>query len=148
MPTDERTDPFRGFNFLVEVDNTEVGGFTEVSGLTAERETIEYREGADAENHVRKLTGLSKYGNITLKRGYTRDDTLWRWYASLAAGNDDRRSVSITLLDETRQPVMRWNAEGAWLFKLEAPSFNAAGNEVVVETLEICHEKLTIELEG
>lgn len=148
MTTDRRSDPYRGFNFLVDIDDTTVGGFSEVSGLNAQRDPVEYREGADAENHVRKLTGLSKYANVTLKRGYTRNDTLWRWYASLAAGNDDRRNVTVTLLDEAHRPVMSWFAEGAWIVGLMAPSFNAAGNEVVIESLELCLEKLTLELEG
>lgn len=148
MPTDERIDPYRGFNFLVEIDNTEVAGFSEVTGLNAELGMVEYREGSDAENHTRKLTCLSKYGDVSLKRGYTRDDTLWRWWASLIAGADDRRSVSVTLLDEAHEPVMRWLLEGAWIKTLQAPSFNASGNEVVIEALDLFHEKLTIELEG
>lgn len=148
MTTDQRIDPFRGFNFMVEIDSTQVGGFSEVSGLTSQRDPVEYREGADPENHVRKLTGLSKYANVTLKRGYVKDDTLWKWYASLAAGNDDRRNITVTLQDEMHKPVMSWTCEGAWITSLMAPSFNAAGNEVVIESLEFCHEKLTLELEG
>ncbi len=95
MTTDQRIDPYRGFNFMVEIDGTQVGGFSEVSGLNAQRDPVEYREGADVENHVRKLTGLSKYANITLKRGYVKDDTLWRWYAELAAGKDDRQVLVV-----------------------------------------------------
>lgn len=141
MPTDERVDPFRGFNFIVDIDNTEVAGFSEVSGLTAERDPVEYRDGSDAENHARKLTGLSKYANLTFKRGYTSDDTLWQWFAALAAGEDDRRGVTITLMDEAHQPVMSWSAEGAWLCKIEGPGFNATDNQVAIESMERCHEK-------
>lgn len=148
MPTDERNDPYRGFNFVVDIDNMPVAGFSEISGLTAEGDPVEYREGNELENHVRKLTGLRKYTNLTFKRGYTQDDTLWSWYAAIAAGQDDRRGVAITLMDEAHQPVIRWNAEGAWINKIEGPSFNASGNEVVIESMELCHEKLTIELQG
>lgn len=146
MATDERIDPYRGFNFIVDIDDTSVAGFSEVAGLTAEGDPVEYREGADAENHVRKLAGLRKYTNLTFKRGYTKDDTLWRWYTAIANGENDRRAITITLRDEAHVPVIRWNAEGAWINKIEGPSFNATGNEVSIENMEICHEKLTIEL--
>lgn len=148
MTTDQRIDPYRGFNFMVEIDGTQVGGFSEVSGLNAQRDPVEYREGADVENHVRKLTGLSKYANITLKRGYVKDDTLWRWYAKLAAGKDDRRNIVVTLHDEMHNPVMSWSCEGAWITSLMAPTFNATGNEVIIESLECVFEKLTLDLEG
>jgi phage tail-like protein len=148
MATDDRIDPFRTFNFVVDIDNTTVAGFSEVSGLTAEGDPVEYREGADLENHVRKLTGLRKYANLTFKRGYTKDDTLWKWYAAIAAGENDRRAVTVTLQDEAHRSVMRWSAEGAWINKIEAPSFNATGNEVAIESMELCHEKLTLELES
>ena len=147
MQTDERIDPFLGFNFVVDIDNTAVAGFSEVTGLVAEGDPVEYREGNERENHVRKLAGLRKYGNLTLKRGYTKDDTLWRWYTRIAAGEDDRRGVAVTLMDEAHQPVIRWNAEGAWINKVEGPGFNATSNDVVIESMELCIEKLTIELE-
>jgi phage tail-like protein len=148
MPTDERTDPYRSFNFEVEIDNIAAAGFSEVQGLIAQGDPVEYREGADRENHVRKLTGLRKYDNLTFKRGYTRTDVLWQWYAAIAAGENDRRNVTITLLDEAHQPVMSWSAEGAWINKIEGPSFNATGNEVAIESMELIHEKLRLELAG
>lgn len=146
MPTDERIDPFRGFNFIVAIDNTAVAGFSEVAGLTAEFDEVAYREGADPENHVRKLPGLGKYTNLTFKRGCTKNDTLWRWFTNIANGQKDRRAVTISLRDEAHKTVMSWNAERAWIIKIEGPSLNATGNEVAIESMELCHEKLTIEL--
>ena len=61
MATDERIDPYRGFNFVVDIDNTSVAGFSEVAGLTADGYPVEYREGEDAVNHVRILAGLRMY---------------------------------------------------------------------------------------
>jgi len=149
MPTDERIDPYRSFNFIVNIDDTEVAGFSEVSGLNLEgSEPVEYREGADVENHVRKLSGLRSYSNLTFKRGYTKDDSLWRWYTAIANGENDRRAITITLMDEAHTPVISWNAEGAWINKIEGPSLNATGNEVSIESMEVCHEKLTMELES
>jgi len=148
MPLDKRLDPFRAFNFVVDIDNTSIAGFSEVAGLTAEGDPVEYREGSDKENHVRKLAGLRKYANLTFKRGFTKDDTLWRWYTAIENGENDRRAISITLMDEEHKPVIRWNAEGAWINKIEGPSLNATGNEVSIENMEVCHEKLVLELVG
>jgi len=148
MATDERIDPFRGFNFVVDIDNTPIAGFSEVSGLTAEGDPTEYREGNEAENHVRKLVGLRKYANLTFKRGYVKDDTLWRWFTNIANGQADRRNGSIVLMDEAHNPVLRWNFENAWINKIEGPSMNATGNEVAIESMELCHEKLTLEIES
>ncbi|MEO0425114.1 MAG: phage tail protein [Pseudomonadota bacterium] len=147
MATNDRNDPFRGFNFVVEMDNTPIAGFSEVGGLSAHGDPTEYREGNDPENHVRKLVGLRKYDNLSFKRGYVQDDTLWRWFTNIANGVDDRRNGSITLMNEAHEPVIRWNFENAWINKIDGPGLNATGNEVAIESMELCHEKLTMELE-
>src|SRR4051812_9196844 len=100
MATDQRTDPFRGYNFVLEIDRVPKGAFAEVGGLTADGDTVDYREGTDKQPNVRKLSGLRKYANLTLKRGYTPDKSLWEWYANVANGVDDRRNVTIVLLNE------------------------------------------------
>lgn len=146
MATGERTDPYRGFNFRVEIDKTSVAAFSEVSGLTAEGDPVEYRAGTDVANTVRKLVGLRKYANITLKRGYIQDNALWQWYQNIADGENDRRNGSIVLMDEAGHDVMRWNFENAWINKIEGPAFKASGNEVAIESAELCHEGLRLEL--
>ncbi len=148
MASDKRNDPFRTFNFEVQIDGTPVGSFSEVGGLTAEGDPVEYREGTDRDNTVRKLTGLRKYANIMLMRGYVRDNTFWTWYANIANGIDDRRNGSIVLMNETHQPVLRWNFENAWLNKIEGPAMNAKGNDVAIEAIELIHEGLTMEIEA
>ena len=146
MATGTRTDPYRTFNFRVEVDGLTLAAFSECSGLTADGDPVEYREGTDVPNTVRKLVGLRKYSNITLKRGYTRNLELWNWYRNIANGVDDRRSVSIVLMNEGRQDVMRWELENAWINKVEGPSFKASANEVAIESCDLVHEGLTLEL--
>ena len=146
MATAERRDPYRSFNFQLEIDGVPLGAFSEASGLTADGDAVDYREGVDVQQNVRKLTGLRKYSNITLKRGYTQDKSLWRWYGNIVNGQADRRDVTIVLLNEARQPVLRWHAESAWVNKIEGPSFKAAGNEIAMESVELVHEGLTIEM--
>lgn len=94
-----RDDPYGAFNFLVEIDGVDVAGFWEVGGLESETDIIEYRTG-DEVGTVRKLAGLSKHHNVTLKRGVTDSNELWEWRKSVIDGQLERRSVSIVLLDD------------------------------------------------
>src|SRR6266849_402508 len=146
MATDTRTDPFRGFNFRVEIDGISPAAFSEVSGLTADGDPVDYREGTDLKNNVRKLVGLRKFTMLVFKRGYIKDDTLWKWYVSIANGKPDRRHGSVVLLNEAHKAVMSWNFENAWINKIEGPALKASGNEVAIESMELCHEGITMEL--
>ena len=141
MPTGTRTDPYRGYNFLVEIDGITQAGFQEVSGLDASTDAIEYREGNDP-NHVRKLPGLNKYSAISLKRGITDSDELWKWYRTVVEGKPERKNGSIVLLDDTGQERIRWNFVNAWPTKWTGPSFNSTSNAVSVEALDIAHEEV------
>jgi phage tail-like protein len=140
MAGPQRDDPYKAFNFLVQIDGVTRAGFSEVSGLDSETVVIEYRSGG--ENVVRKLPGLTKFGNIVLRRGVTQDDELWNWRQSVVDGNVDRRNGSIVLLDDQRTEVVRWNFRNGWPCKWEGPGLNAKTNEVAIETVEIAHEGL------
>jgi phage tail-like protein len=144
MATAERVDPYRSFNFEVVIDKIPPCGFSECSGLTAEGDAVDYREGKDP-NNVRKLVGLRKPGPLKLMRGYMNDTSLWEWYANIHNGVADRRNVTITLMNEEHKAVLIWHAI-AWINKIEGPSFKASGNEVAIESVELIHEGLTIEV--
>ncbi len=143
--TTARRDPYKGFNFLVEIDGNAAAAFSECSGLTTQTDVIEYREGADKRNSVRKLPGLTRYGPIVLKRGLTQDKTMWQWRQSIIEGVIDRRNISIVLLDDARQPLMSFRIFEGWPSKWEGPALNAKASEVAIETLEIVHEGLDLE---
>src|SRR5262249_61796983 len=100
MATGTRVDPYRGFNFLVEIDGITQGGFQEVSGLDASTASIDYREGTDP-NHSRRLTGLNSYSAITLNRGITDSDELWKWRQTVIGGKTQRKNGSIVVAAET-----------------------------------------------
>lgn len=146
MANDQRIDPYRGYNFVLEIDQVPKGAFSEVGGLTAEGDAADYREGSDFQQNLRKLPAMRKFTNITLKRGYTPDKSLWQWYTNIVNGVPDRRNVTIVLMNEARQPVLRWHAENAWINKIEGPSLKASSNEVAMEAVELVHEGLTLEL--
>lgn len=144
--TTPRVDPFRNFNFRLEIDNLPVAAFSEVGGLSSDGDVIDYRTGVDIPLHPRKLAGLRKNGPVTLKRGVVADSSLWDWYRNIANGDDDRRNGTVVLMNEQRQDVLRWHFEGGWPNKIEGPALKAAGNEVAIESIEIVVEDITLEV--
>jgi phage tail-like protein len=141
MATGTRTDPYRGFNFLVEIDGITQAGFQEVSGLDSSTPAVDYREGTDPP-HQRKLPGLNTFTAIMLKRGITDSDELWQWRQTVVDGKPQRKNGSIVLRDETGAEKIRWNFSEAWPSKWTGPSLSAGAAAVAVETLEITHEEL------
>ena len=150
MPPVIREDPYGGFNFQVTIngvsdDGTAVqGAFMEVSGLETEVAPIDYRNGSE-DIRVRKIPGLKKFTNITLKRGISGHIGLWNWILRAMNGQVQRADGSVALLDENRQEVVRWNFTRGWPCKWTGPGLNAANSEIAMETLEICHEGLEID---
>ena len=142
MATGERKDPYRAYNFLVEIDGITRAGFRECSALDSTQDPIDYREGGEALT-VRKLPGLVTYANITLKRGITDDADLWAWRQKAMDGKVERKNGSVILLDDTGEEKVRWNFREGWPTKWTGADFNATGNEVAIETLEIVHEGVT-----
>jgi phage tail-like protein len=142
--------PYPAYNYKVSVTNVDTGetvsgSFSEVSGLTVDVQPIEYRDGTD-DTTVRKVRGLRKLSNITLKRGITGHAGFWRWVLAGIEGDVDRQQGYIALLNEDRAEVMRWNFRQAWPTKYTGPSLNAKNNEIAMETLELAIEDLRINL--
>lgn len=137
-------DPIGNFNFAVEIDGVNAAMFTECSGLESETEVIEYREGGDAAGHVRKIPGLHKVGDVTLKRGVTGSDALWEWRKNVLQGTADRKNISIILRDDSHTEVMRWNLFECWPSKFTGPSLSGKGNEVAIETLVVVCERIEL----
>ena len=136
-----RNDPLRNIRFRVEIDGEEAMGFSEVSGLSTETDVIEYREGTELPV-LRKLPGLTKYTNITLKRGITGSIDLWQWRKQIMDGDIQRKTVRIIVLDEAGNDRAVFVIREAWPAKYEASDLDASGNEVAIETLELAHEGL------
>ncbi|MCI0487992.1 MAG: phage tail protein [Blastocatellia bacterium] len=141
MPRREN-DPFASFNFLLEIDGIVKAGFSECSVSSSESNVIEYREGNEAIT-ARKLPGLNKFGNVTLKRGISQDMDVFNWWKAVRDGDIVRdESMSVVLLNEKREEVVRWNLINAWPCKWMGPDLKANANEIAIESLEICHEGL------
>jgi phage tail-like protein len=138
-----RRDPFKSFSFVVEIDGVAAATFRSVGGLAAEAEVIEYRELGGA--HSIKLPGRIRYPNVSLRRGLTTSRDLWDWWETVRDGAIQRRTVLITLVDDSGQPVLRWTLREAWPVKWELSELDASKNEVAIETLELAHEGLELE---
>ena len=139
MAVGDRKDPYRTYNFLVEIDGITRAGFQECSGLDTSQDPIEYREGTDPLT-PRKLPGIVKYSNITLKWGLTDDAELYDWRKKVSNGTIERKNGSIVLMNDAGEEKARWNFREGWPTKWTGPSFNASGTDIAVETLEIAHE--------
>jgi phage tail-like protein len=91
------------------------------------------------------LPGLRKHSRLVLKRGFTRDRSLWEWHRAVLDGDTQRRVVTITLLDAARHPVARWRFVEGWPAKWQGPELNAQSSDVLIETLEIAHEGIELD---
>jgi phage tail-like protein len=142
-----RQTPYGAFNFLVEIDGEEFGGFSDVSGLSSDITVAEYRNGNERLNHVRKVPGMHKVSDVTLKRGIVNSTDLWAWVKqtrteSVAA----QRSVTVTLLDEARNAVQRWLLRGTIPMKYSGPTLAAkGGGDVAMEELVLSVEDFELE---
>jgi len=139
-----KPDPYVGCNFFVEWNGIIHAGFRECAGLNSSQTVTEYREGTDPLTK-RKIPGLNNYGNVTLKRGVTNNDELWKWRQNLMKGNAERREISIVLLDHTGNEKIRWNLTNCWPTNWSGVDFNATSDEVGVESLELVHEGITVD---
>jgi len=144
--------PIPKFHFQVEWGDDFRIGFTEVSGLDFETEVIEYREGNSKKYNKSKQPGLTKFSNITLKRGTFEGDfdyyKEWRKTYFFQEGNKTgsqyRRTVTIKLLNENHEPIIVWKVQNAFPSKVQSTDLKADGNEVAIETMELVHEGLEI----
>lgn len=134
--------PHGKFRYKVEIDGLDAGGFSEVSGFDASIDVMEYREG-DMVQTPMKIPGLKKYGNITLKQGLADSTVMYDWIIAGVNGAVERKTITITLLDQEEAPAASWQVINAWPTKYTAPDFNATSSEVAIETLEIAHEGMT-----
>jgi phage tail-like protein len=137
----DRIDPIRNYKFRLVFDGTDIGGFSEVMIGESTTDAVDYREGNDPA-HMRKLSGLTKYGNITLKKGVTNSTALWDWHKAIVAGQiaKNRKQVAIAVLDEAGEMKARFVVSEAWPIKYDPSDLSGKGNEVFIELLELCNE--------
>lgn len=155
-----RTDPLAGFNFVISLldssnllgtvislaANYLVAGFSECSGLEASMELMDYREGGQ-NGFVHRLATRANFANIVLKHGVIFEyDDLWTWHSQWVRGQGTRKDGVIVLLDAARNPAKVWKFKRGIPMKWVGPPLNAAQSQVAIESLEIAHEGLVLEV--
>ncbi len=136
--------PLVKFAFSVKIGDTE-GLFQEVTGLSSETQQIEYRHGNSPIHSTVKMPGIQKYGNITLKKGLFKDDKkMWDLYKLIKMNTFERKTITISLLDEAKAVAMSWSLINAFPVKMTVTDMKSDANEAAVESMELAHEGLTI----
>ena len=113
--------------------------------MDSETQIIEYRANDSKLFSTGKMPGITKYGNVTMKRGvFVNDNTFWTWYNDIKMNTIVRQTIIIKLLDEAGAVTMQWTLSNAWPTKITSTDLKSDGNEVAIDTLEIAHEQLTV----
>lgn len=135
-------DPYRNYNFKLEIQGVTQGHFTQCSNIGARVQAISYREGG-LQQLVRRLPGLVEYGDVTLRYGLTNSNELWLWFMSAVKGTVERKNVSVIMLDaDGVTELMRWNLVNVWPREWRGAPLDAMGQEVAIEAVTLVYETL------
>ena len=145
--------PFKKYNYIVQVDGRSIGGFQEISAPDITSDPIEYREGCASVSGVGRIggqpSGLTRYGNVTLKWGTASSPDFYNWFKEIESGTIVRKNLTILLVDDTVTEIAKWTIASVWPTKFVAPDFNAANAanaEDAIELIELAHEGITRDL--
>lgn len=138
--------PQPSFHFMVDWDDQTDMQCSEVSGLDVELDEMEYRYGSSPDFSTIKMSGLRKSSNVTLKKGvFKKDNRFYEWLNKVKMNIPHRQTLTIQLLDEEKNPVMKWTLKNAWPKKVSSPDLKADSSDVAIEEIEIAHEGVLIE---
>jgi phage tail-like protein len=148
MGSPSRIAPLPAYNYLVSIQKygrpstQPLGGFSDVSGLETDIHISEYRDGNEAEPHVRKIPGSHKVGDVTLKRGVVNSMDLWQWITDARTiGVGAQQDVTITLQDESGKGVQQWTLRNCVPMKYTGPTLaGKGGGDVAMEELVLSAE--------
>jgi len=139
-------DPYRAYNFKLQIGSDTAGHFTYVSGIGARIEAISFRE-AGQHQLVHRLPGRVEYADVELRYGLTSSRILYDWFLTGVSGSVVRKEVSIIMLDSKGdREVMRWNLKGAWVKEWRAAALDALANEVAIESMVLVFEEMELVL--
>jgi phage tail-like protein len=138
----KKKNPYQGYRFLVELEGLTIGGFSEVSGLSAETKVAVVKEGG-VNDHQHKVPEATEYGNLILKRGITDSRHLWKWYRDVVMGKVARKNIFVILLDAAGNESWRWMFSNAYPVKWTGPDLKADLAAVALESVEIAHDGIS-----
>lgn len=136
------TDPYRAYNFKLEIQGVTEGHFTECTNMGIKVEAIRYREGGTSQL-VRRLPGPVDYGDITLRYGVTASTEIWTWFMTGVKGKVERKNVSIVMLDaDGVTEAFRWDLVNAWPSAWRGAPLDAMAREAAIEEVTLVFESL------
>jgi phage tail-like protein len=139
--------PLPTFHFSVDFGGGQIMNCSEVSGLDIELDVVEYRNGNSPIFSTQKMSGLRKGADVTIKKGvFANDLDYYAWFNAVKMDTPERRNVTIILLNEEATPVMTWKLANAWPSKITSPDMKSDSSEVAIESIQIVHEGVTIEV--
>lgn len=134
-------EPYRGFNFKLEVQGLTEGHFVECDGLGVKVHVISYREGGNQVTH--RIPGPVEYSGVTLRYGLTKSTELWDWLQTVVRGDTQRKNVSVVMLEpDGIAEALRWNLIDAWPAQWQGASLDASGRELAIESMTLVFEGL------
>lgn len=136
-------DPYRGYNFKIEIQNVVEGHFAACSGIVIKVNAQSYREGGNSQL-THRIPCAVEYADVTLSYGLTKSMELWKWFMEAVDGKPCRRNISIVVLDTDGQTEgTRWNLFNAWPTQWNGTPLNASGSEVAIESMTFAFESIT-----
>jgi phage tail-like protein len=120
-----------------------LAGFSECSGLEMSMDTHDYEEGGNNGTLLR-FPKRHKWGDLTLRRGITRNQDLFNWFYAFSQGVTTRKDGLIMLMNERQEPHTVWRFRRGLPVKYVAPQLNAQQSNVAIESLTIAHEGITL----
>ncbi|MGA1870251.1 MAG: phage tail protein [bacterium] len=139
--------PLPTFHYRVEIDGMDPVAFSEISGLSIQREKITYKDGLSCIQGAKHMPGMTSDVKLTMKKGIIKGDSkLYNWINSIRITTVEKKNITVSLMDEKGEaPVVTWKIKNAFPLKMDAPSFNATSNEVAIESLELMADDVKIE---
>lgn len=134
------SDHLGAYNFTITIEGINAGYFKNVDGLSMELEVIEFQDGDDLQ--LRKRPGRTKFGDITLKKGYVVTPDLQKWFEETRNGNVTRKTVTIELKDNVGKTVQSWIALETWIKQWKVNGLDGKGNDVFTEEIVLVCEEL------
>lgn len=155
--------PFTAFRFDVQFFVAERSGvkltnplcqalFAECDGLEMTMEPKTYKEGGNNLEQI-QLPGPVSYGQLTLKRGMTKNIDLWTWFAAAAGGVADDNGQNtrgltaqglVTMRDGEGTPTLLFELFACLPVKIRGSALSAKDGQVALEELQVAYRSLKI----
>lgn len=132
--------PYSNSRFLVEIDGLTVSAFVRAVLPECRVDVLHTLEGNALTGATSNLPGRVHFGQVTLVHHVTQSRELYEWWHGVVTGNHQPRNLSVVLLDESGVEAVRWNVRSAWPARYEIAPFEADGDELLVEILELVCE--------